>query len=136
MNSSKFHSFHLPLLFLIAAIAGRFVSMAGLVPEQYGRVLLTYFLTSSRSNIFLIQYIGFVFVFIKLLNAKPYQITSIVIATILLCMVSIARYFMPTFLVSILGDALVVWWLLTALREKPEGEDLAHHSSGTPNDAP
>jgi hypothetical protein len=136
MSINKFQSFQLPLLFLITAIVGRFVSIAGLSPEEYGRVLIAYFSTDSRSFIFLIQYIGLVFVFIKLLNAQPQQIKLIVIATFLLFVVSIARYFVPIFLISILGDTLVIWWLLTTLRETHAGEDLTHHSSGTPNGAP
>lgn len=104
---------------LIVAAASRFVSMAGLSVSQYGQVLEAYFRTSARAETFIGQYVYFLATLVILFFVSKEKVHIVIKAAAFFCLVSVARYFIPVFLVSNIGDLAVFVWMVMALRKKP-----------------
>ncbi len=98
------------LILLILVTYCRFLSMAGLDFHLHLKVLSAYFYSENRAYIFLIQYLGIFYLSCECLSQTPPPSTRLATASALFLLVSLARYYLPIFLTSCLGDALVVWW--------------------------
>ena len=112
---NNFRVISIPIFLLAVASYARFTSMAGFDFAQHGKILLAYMLSPTRMLIFFIQFIGIYYAFKELRSHKPVPIRLIIIATFLLTLVSVARFYLPIFLVSVLGDLMVIWWLRSQL---------------------
>jgi hypothetical protein len=62
-----------------------------------------------------VQYIGIAIVFVTMFFVNPNQSSTIIKAAIYLSMVSVARYIVPIFFVSVIGDVLVIALMRSAL---------------------
>lgn len=118
MNSSRL----LPLvaLLLITAAALRLMAMTGFSfsIDDYSKVLEAYFRTQARKEVFLGQFVVIAFAFCAVFFIKPEKTRIALIAAVLFCLVSVARHFVPIFLVSNLGDYLVIGWAIWAINKK------------------
>lgn len=118
MNSSRL----LPLvvLLLVTAAALRLMAMTGFSfsIDDYSKVLEAYFRTQARKEVFLGQYAVIAFALFAVFFIKPEKTRIALIAAVLFCLVSIARHFAPIFLVSNIGDYLVIGWAIWAINKK------------------
>ena len=115
------------VLLLCAATASRFVAIAGLDPALYGKVLGAFFFSGPRIFVFLLQFGGVIYVLVKLADRRPITLEKFGFTCAGFLVVSVARFFIPIFLVSLLGDTLVIW-LFRPFHNKPAAEvatDLA-----------
>lgn len=64
---------------------------------------------------------GLMFVFNEIFLAKLSKKTLFT-AIAFMTVVSVIRYFVPTFLVCVIGDLLIIWWLLSALKSTYHNE--------------
>ncbi len=118
----KMQTIGLVVLSLCVVVASRFVAIAGLDMEQYGKILRAFFYSAPRILIFLIQFMGAAFLAIRVLGQKTEPKVAIYSASLALVLVSVARFYLPTFLVSVVGDLLVIWWFrrsTSARHEEP-----------------
>ena len=111
LNLQKF----LLLSIAILAIFVRFLSISGADFHKYGEVLSAYFQHPFRIAIFVIQFIVLAFVFNEIFIAKLSK-QVILVAIGLITIVSVLRYFIPIFLVCVIGDLLIIWWLHSSLK--------------------
>lgn len=104
--------------FLLLLVAySRFLSMAGLDVHWHLKVLGAYFYTESRASIFIIQYAAIFYLAFECKSKTPPTSAKLVLACVLLMLVSLARYHLPIFLISCLGDALVMWWFAASKKK-------------------
>jgi hypothetical protein len=96
---------------LIVTVYVRFLGIAGLDFALHGKTLSAYLASSTRALIFLIQFVGVIYLAIKCFEPNPPSSETKYISAALLFLVSTARYFLPIFLVTIVGDLMVIWWL-------------------------
>ena len=105
-------------LLLLVAIS-RFVSIAGIDTTHYSDVLRLYSYGPFRMGIFCLHFVGlFAFGFIHLSQPKP-NTGAFSVAAGLLLIVSLLRYFVPIFLVAVIGDFLVLRWYHAEVAVKP-----------------
>jgi hypothetical protein len=103
---------------LIAVAISRFVSFAGFDPTHYSDVLRLYSYGPYRMGVFCLHFVGlFVLGFTHLNQPKPNS-GAFTVATGLLLIVSILRYFVPIFLVAVIGDYLVLRWYRSEIGAK------------------
>ena len=86
----------------------RFVSVAGTDFGQHGKVLSAYFYSQTRSLVFLVQFVGVLYLLFTLRRVEPPPAKAIAVASLLFTLVSLARFYLPIFLVSVIGDLLVL----------------------------
>ncbi len=108
--------FILPTVLLVFATCTRFVSMVGFAFAEYSNYFALYFATSPRIFVFSVQFIGVAYLVHKLFSLKLPAIKFITIGALLLMLVSVVRFYVPIFLVSVFGDLLVIWWFRTATK--------------------
>ncbi|MBB2495816.1 hypothetical protein [Aquipseudomonas ullengensis] len=105
---------------LIIAIAIRLISIShnlSLDWNDHARVLSAFFRTQSRFQILLVQFSGIILLFALLPYFAKKEISALRLTAILLIAVSVARYFFPTFLTSIVGDLVALSIIALAANE-------------------
>lgn len=104
---------------LLLVATSRFVSFAGFDTAHYSDVLRLYSYGPFRMGIFCLHFVGLVVLgFIHLSQPKP-NIGAFSVAAGLLLIVSLLRYFVPVFLVAVIGDFLVLRWYRAEVAAKP-----------------
>jgi hypothetical protein len=89
----------------------RFVAIAGVDTGQYAKVLNYILYSWPRILIILIQFVGLAYVAMLAIESKLGNLRVIYLASAALILVSGVRYFLPIFVVSVVGDLLVIRWL-------------------------
>ena len=105
-------------ILLLVAIS-RFLSFAGFETANYSDVLRLYSYGPFRMGIFCLHFAGLIaFGFIHLSQPKP-NTGAFAVAAGFLLIVSVLRYFVPIFLVAVVGDFLVLRWYRAEVALKP-----------------
>ena len=95
---------------LLLVAMSRFVSFAGFDPSHYSDVLRFYSYGPYRAVIFCSHFVGlFVLGYTHLRQSQP-KTGAFAVAAGFLFIVSGLRYFVPIFLVAVIGDFLVLRW--------------------------
>jgi hypothetical protein len=97
----------------------RFVAIAGIEPAQYAKILNAIFYSWPRILIFLIQFVGLAYLAMLAFELKSGTSRAIYLALAMLVLVSVARYFLPLFVVSVVGDLLIIRWLEKSANIRP-----------------
>jgi hypothetical protein len=107
---------------LILVAISRFVSFAGFDAAHYSDVLRLYSYGPYRMAVFCLHFIGiFVLCYTYLRQSKP-DIGAFAVAVGALFIVSGLRYFVPIFLVAVVGDFLVVRWYRSEIGAKSRND--------------
>ncbi|NOS74351.1 MAG: hypothetical protein HOP36_07405 [Methyloglobulus sp.] len=104
---------------LLLAVVTRLIAISHEISldwSVYEKVLKAYFRTPSRTQVFLVQFSGF-FGFAALFPIYANkEIKAFMYAFILFILVSVLRYIIPTFMVSVIGDLLASLFVLNMTR--------------------